>query len=103
MSTLKIRGKQQDELTLVHVLIEHPMETGRHRDETTGQIVPAHFIEQVRFEHNGEPIATCALTTAVSKNPYLSIRFRGGKSGDKIRVSWSDNLGGHDSAEATVA
>ncbi|SMF95933.1 sulfur-oxidizing protein SoxZ [Methylomagnum ishizawai] len=103
MSTLKLRSRQQDGFTLVHVLIEHPMETGRRRDETTGALVPAHFIEQVRFEHNGQRVATCALSTAVSQNPYLSIRFRGGKSGDKIRVSWSDNQGQHDSAETTVA
>lgn len=79
------------------------METGRRRDETTGELIPAHFIEQVLFEHNGRRVALCALSTAVSQNPYLSIRFRGGKSGDKIRVSWSDNLGRHGSAETTVA
>ncbi len=103
MSTLKIRAKQKDGLTLVHVLIDHPMETGRRRDEATGRIVPAHFIEKVRFEHDGQLVASCELSTAVAKNPYLSIRFRGGKTGDRIRVSWVDNLGQDDSAVAIVS
>jgi sulfur-oxidizing protein SoxZ len=103
MSTLKIRTKQQDDLTLIRVLIDHPMETGRRKDEATGGIVPAHFITDVRIEHNGRLVARGELTTAVSRNPYLSVRFRGGKSGDRIRVSWVDNLGRRDSAETTIA
>ncbi|MDV3242675.1 MAG: thiosulfate oxidation carrier complex protein SoxZ [Methylocaldum sp.] len=30
------------------------------------------------------------------------MRFRGGKTGDKIRVTWADNLGNTDSAESTI-
>jgi sulfur-oxidizing protein SoxZ len=103
MSTLKIRTKQQDGLTLVRILIDHPMETGRRRDEATGEMVPAHFITEIKIEHNGKRIASGLLTTAVSKNPYLSVRFKGGKPGDRIRVSWVDNLGQRDSAETTIA
>lgn len=103
MSTLKIRAKQKDGLTLVHVLIDHPMETGRRRDETTGQLVPAHYIESVRLEHNGQTVAQCRLSTAVSKNPYLSVRFRGGQPGDSVRVSWQDNLGQNGSGVAVIA
>lgn len=103
MSSLKIRTKQQDGLTLVRVLIDHPMETGRRRDEATGETVPAHFITEVKIEHNGRLIARGELSTAVSRNPYFSVRFRGGKPGDRIRVSWVDNLGRKDSAETNIA
>jgi sulfur-oxidizing protein SoxZ len=102
MSTLKIRTKQQDGLTLVRLLMTHPMETGRRRDEATGEIVPAHFIREVKIEHNGKLVVSGELSTAVSKDPYLSVRFRGGRPGDKIRVSWVDNLGRKDSAEAVI-
>jgi sulfur-oxidizing protein SoxZ len=103
MSSLKIRAKHQDGLTSIHVLIDHPMETGRRQDEASGLLVPAHYIEEVRFEHNGKRIATCRLSTAVSKNPYLSIRCRDAKPGDRITVSWMDNLGQGGSGTAVVA
>jgi sulfur-oxidizing protein SoxZ len=103
MSTIKIRTKRQGELTLIRVLIEHPMETGRRRDETSGKILPAHFITEVTLDHKGKRIATGKLSTAVSRNPYLSFRVRNGKSGDRIRVRWADNLGQSDSNEAEIA
>jgi sulfur-oxidizing protein SoxZ len=103
MSTLKIRTKRQGELTLIRILIDHPMETGRRKEETTGKIAPAHFITDVKIEHNGRLIVRGELSTAVSRNPYLSVRLRGGKIGDVIRASWRDNLGGNDSAEAAIA
>lgn len=100
---IKIRTKQKDGFTLVRILIDHPMETGRRKEETTGLLVPAHFITKVKIEHNGRLVAIGELSTAVSKDPYLSVRFAGGKSGDRIRVSWVDNLGGKESAEARIA
>jgi len=39
---------------------------------------------------------------AVSKNPYLSFKFKGAAAGDTVKVSWVDNKGDSDSAETTV-
>ena len=30
---------------------------------------------------------------AVSQNPFLSFKFKGGAPGDKVIVSWKDNKG----------
>ncbi len=102
MSTIKIRVKRLEGASLIRILIAHPMETGRRQDKTTGEIIPAHFIQEVRIEHNGRLITQCQLSTAVSRDPYLSVRLRGGKPGDKIRVSWTDNLGQSDSEDAVI-
>ncbi|MGX2031970.1 thiosulfate oxidation carrier complex protein SoxZ [Methylocaldum gracile] len=102
MSSIKIRTKQEEDLTTVRMLITHPMETGRRWDELTERTIPAHFIREVRIEHNQRLVASCELSTAVSRDPYISVRFRGGKTGDKIRVTWADNLGNTDSAESTI-
>ena len=40
--------------------------------------------------------------TAVSKNPYLSFKFKGAKAGDTLKISWVDNLGKSDSVEAKI-
>lgn len=102
MSSIKIRSKYQGAAILLRILIEHPMETGRRRDNATGTVVPAHFITTVQVHHNGNLIVGGALSTAVSRNPYLSIRLQNANPGDRIRVLWRDNLGGHDSAEVTL-
>jgi len=102
MSTIKIRVKRLDGATLIRLLIVHPMETGRKRDETTGELTPAHYIQEVKIEHNDKLIANCQLSTAVARDPYLSVRLRGGLDGDTIKVSWTDNLGQSDSAETVI-
>lgn len=99
---MKIRTKTVDGITTVRLLITHPMETGRRRDETSGAVVPAHYIEELTLEHEGKPVVRCRLSTAVSKDPYFSLRFRGGRPGERIRVSWTDNLGKTESQEALI-
>ena len=41
--------------------------------------------------------------TAVSKNPYLAFKFKGGAVGDKITVMWKDNKGETRTDEAKIA
>jgi sulfur-oxidizing protein SoxZ len=99
MSSIKIRTKQQGDITLVKLLIEHPMETGRRRDEQTQRIVPAHYITELKVSHNGLSLVTGLLSTSISRNPYFSFRLRNAHQNDLIVVSWVDNLGLHDRAE----
>ena len=40
---------------------------------------------------------------AVSRNPVFTFRLKGGARGDKIEVSWLDNLGETNSVETAVA
>jgi len=102
MSTIKIRTKPLGGKTLVRILIDHPMETGRRKDEATGKPVPAHYITELRVEHNGAPVVTASLSTAISRNPYFSFRLNNAMAGDRLRVSWLDNLGQRDSAETKI-
>lgn len=102
MSTIKIRIKRQQAACLVRILISHPMETGRRQDPASGATVPAHFIEAVRIEHNEQTIANCQFGTGVSRDPYLSVRLRDAREGDRIKVHWADNWGQSDSEEALI-
>lgn len=103
MTSIKIRTKQQGHSTLIRLLIEHPMETGRRRDEKTHKIIPAHYITELKVMHNGEPVVEGLLSTAISHNPYFSFRLRDVQPDDLITVSWSDNLDQHDRAEVRLA
>ncbi len=103
MSSIKMRANLgENGVTTVKVLISHPMDTGLVKDKNTGEFIPAHFIQEVVCEHNGTRLLTAEWGTAISKNPYLSFRFKGGKAGDAIKLNWVDNLGNSDSGEVTI-
>ena len=100
--SIKVRAKVKGGETVVKTLISHPMETGLRKDKKTGKKIPAHFIQEVTCEHNGATVMTALWGTAVSKNPYLSFKFKGANAGDSLKVSWVDNQGKSDSVEAKI-
>ncbi len=102
MASIKIRAKAQDGVTTVKCLMTHPMETGLRKDEKTGKTIPAHFIQEVTCESNGQTMLSAYWGGSVSKNPYLSFKYQGGAKGDAVKISWVDNQGNSDSAEAKI-
>jgi len=100
--SIKVRAKVKDGVTVVKALISHAMETGQRKNKKTGKNFPAHFIQEVTCSHNGTNVMTADWGTAISKNPYLSFKFSGAKAGDTLKVSWVDNKGESDSAEAKI-
>ena len=64
--------------------------------------MPAHFIQEVSATINGAAVLNANIGGAVSKNPYLGFKVKGAKAGDKVVVSWMDNKGDKNSAEATI-
>ena len=78
------------------------MHTGFESDETTGEIIPAHFIETVTVQHGGKTILQCDWSRAVSTNPYLSFAFSGAMAGDLLSISWKDNKNESDSVEVKI-
>jgi sulfur-oxidizing protein SoxZ len=103
MASIKIRAKLSGDVTTVKALIKHPMDTGLVKDKKTGNVIPAHFIQEVTCEHGGNKVMTAMWGAAVSKNPYLSFKFAGAKAGDTVKLSWVDNKGESDSAETQVS
>ena len=103
MASIKIRAKVSDGVTTVKALVKHPMETGLRKDKKTGKLIPAHFIQEVTCEHNGNAVMTAMWGPAVSKNPYLSFKFKGASKGDTLKLGWVDNKGEKDSAETQVS
>lgn len=100
--TIKIRAKAKDDEVTVKCLITHPMETGLRKDSKTGETIPAHFIQEVNCDHQGNNVLKAYWGGGVSRNPYLSFKFIGGQKGDTITISWMDNKGESDSREATI-
>jgi sulfur-oxidizing protein SoxZ len=89
---MRIRATMQGDRVMVRVLMSHEMETGQRKD-SAGNVVPAHFIQSVAATHNGRNVLQAEWGPAVSKNPYLQFQFTGGKPGDKVQLTWTDNKG----------
>lgn len=101
-NSIKIRAKMKGSVCEVKALIKHVMETGLRKDKKTGNVIPAHFIQEVTCQHNGKTVMSANWGTAISANPYLSFSFSGAKKGDKFKLSWVDNMGESDSAESAI-
>jgi sulfur-oxidizing protein SoxZ len=99
---MKIRAWTQGNRATVKAIIFHPMETGLRKDKASGKTIPAHYITEVECKHNGKSVLTCLWGPGVSKNPFLSFRFKNAKAGDTLQISWKDNQGNSDTGEAKI-
>jgi sulfur-oxidizing protein SoxZ len=98
---MKIRATLKGDVADVRILMMHPMETGQRKDER-GNLIPAHFIQNVVVTHNGKVVLSADWSQAVSRNPFLGLRVKGAKNGDKISVTWVDNKGDKRTDEVSV-
>jgi sulfur-oxidizing protein SoxZ len=99
---MKIRAAGKDGVTEVKVLMNHVMETGLRKDPA-GAPIPALFITEVTAKLNDKVVMQAQWGGAVAKNPFLGFKIKGGVSGDKVSVSWTDNSGDSRTDEATVS
>ncbi len=102
MSEMKIRAKIEGDETVVKCLMTHPMETGMRKDSKTGELIPAHFIQEVICKHKDRVVLKASFSGGVSQNPYLSFKFKGGAAGDPLEISWTDNKGESQSAKVEI-
>ncbi len=91
-NNMKMRAQFKGGLVEVKVLMSHPMETGRKKDDF-GQLIPAHFVQLVTATLNGKTVLEGQWGTGIAKNPYLTFRLKGAKVGDIVAVTWLDNRG----------
>lgn len=99
---MKMRAQLKGDFVEVKVLMSHPMETGRKKDDF-GQLIAAHFVQLVTATLNGTTVLEAQWGTGISKNPYLTFRLKGAKLGDIVAVTWVDNLGATASQQIEVS
>lgn len=98
---MRMRAQLRGDVTEVKVLMTHPMETGRRKNDF-GEVIPAHFIQVVTATLNGQLVLEAQWGTGISKNPYLTFHLHGAKLGDVIKITWLDNLGKTGEGEVAV-
>ena len=97
---MKVKAKMKGDKAEVKLLAKHPMETGLAKDQD-GNAIPAHYIEELSAEVNGETVFVANLGPAVSKDPYLKFHYAG-SAGDVVKLRWRDNQGMEETVEAAV-
>ena len=100
-SSIRVRAIANGGITEVQTLIQHPMDSGFIKDEND-QFIPAHFIQELTFEHNGRKVFVADWGTAVAKDPYVKFSFKGGNKGDDLKVGWIDNKGATDTTTVKI-
>lgn len=98
---MRLRATLQGDTADVRILMRHPMETGTRK--TAAGVVPLHFIQSVIVQHNGKTVLDAQWSQAISRDPFLGLRVKGAKVGDKITVTWTDNKGDKRTDEIAVA
>ncbi|NCC29661.1 MAG: thiosulfate oxidation carrier complex protein SoxZ [Gammaproteobacteria bacterium] len=98
---IRIRARSNGGITEVMVLMPHPMETGLGLD-ASGRGRRAHYISDVEIKLGDRTVLRARLSIAVSKDPLISFRFKGGGAGDRIGVTWTDNFGDQGSGSASI-
>ncbi len=89
---IRIRAQAKAGVTDIHVLMPHPMETGFRKDES-GEFVAAHYITDVEIFVADRSVLKATLSRAVSEDPLVFFRIKGGLPSEPVRVSWVDSWG----------
>lgn len=99
---IKMRAQWRDGVTEIRMLIPHPMETGFRKDAVTGRAIPADFIHTLSVRLNDRVVLEGHFNTAVSMNPVIAFKLKGGKPGDRVTASWMDGKGEQRTDETLV-
>lgn len=93
-SLIKIKPKKfkDGEIVKVSFMVMHPMDTGMGKDKKTKKLIPAKYINSVKFNYNGKEITNMTVWESLSVNPvfttYMKINGKG-----KLTVTYTDNTG----------
>jgi sulfur-oxidizing protein SoxZ len=93
-SLIKIKPKTYANGDIVNVsfMVMHPMETGMRKDKDTKQIIPAEYINSVKYVYNGKVITTMNVWESLSTNPVFTTSMRVDGEGELV-VTYTDNKG----------
>lgn len=93
-SLIKIKPKKfkDGEVVKVSFMVMHPMETGMRKDKKTKEIIPAKYINSVKFNYNGKMITTMNVWESLSTNPVFTTYMKINGAGD-LTVTYTDNTG----------
>ena len=99
---MRVRAQETGGVVDVKVLMKHDMETGQRKD-SSGKVIPAHHITTITATCKGKQVFHGEFGPAVSKDPFLNFKFKGGAKGDTVSITWVDNKNDKRTDEAKIS
>lgn len=87
---MRVRAQENGGVVDVKVLMKHDMETGQRKD-ASGKVIPAHHITTIIATYKDKQVFEAQFGPAVSKDPFLNFKFKGGAKGETVSITWVDN------------
>mgnify|MGYP006419108007 FL=1 len=93
-SLIKIKPKKlkDGEIVKVSFMVMHPMDTGTQKHKETKELIPAKFINNVKFNYNGKDITNMTVWESLSTNPVFTTYMKVDGKGT-LKVTYTDNTG----------
>jgi sulfur-oxidizing protein SoxZ len=105
LGTIRMRARANGGITLIQALINYKIVTGLVRDKQTKQFAvkkPQRFVKTVTVALNGKQIFAANLSIGSSNDPFIAVKVKDGKEGDKVTVRWEDNQGDWDELSSPI-
>lgn len=99
---MKIRARADGDVVEVKVLMAHVMETGQRKNQS-GELIPAWFIQRVEATYGDRVVLSAQWGPAISANPFLAFKFKGGTKSEKVRITWFDSKGDTRTDEVVIS
>jgi len=103
MKTLiKIKPKTYavGDIVKIDFMAMHPMETGMRKDKDTGALIPANYIDEVKFLFNDTVITKMVIWESLSVNPLFTVSFKVPSAGTLKVIAKTNNGQSVESSES---
>ena len=87
---MRIKAKIRKEYIVVKMMAKHIMLS---QTEAIKRKKKANYITSIIATVNNKIVFEATTSQSLSKNPYIKFKFKDGKKGDKIIITWKDLLG----------
>ncbi len=98
---MRVKAKLKGDVVTVKVLIKHPMESGRRKDEA-GNVIAAKYVTTTTAHVAGVQVFELNSGAGVSKNPFIQFKLEGRAAGDVIDLKWTDSAGDTEESSVTL-
>jgi len=98
---MRVKAKLKGDIATLKMLIKHPMESGRRKDEA-GNVIPAKYVTTVTAHIAGVQVFEVDTGAGISKNPFIQFQLTGRSVGDTIDLKWIDSSGATEEDSVTL-
>jgi sulfur-oxidizing protein SoxZ len=90
MGNMKIKAKLKGDIVGVKAMAKHDMLT---YDQAKKKGKEANFITHITAKVGDRVVYDVSTSQFWSKNPQFKFKFKGGKKGEKVTITWTDLSG----------